>query len=73
MKELKRTFEVRRTVLREIDSEKIIFEKYEDQWIYHAPNAQNHTVEQLEIILSKLKELNEEATHNNTNAPGGSE
>ena len=54
-----RVFEVRQTVVREEDKQKIIFEKQEDgKWIYHAPNAQNHTQEQVEIILSKLKELN---------------
>ena len=45
-------------IVREEDKQVIAFIKKEDRWIYHAPNAQEHTVEQLEIIVTKLKELN---------------
>ena len=35
--------EIRQVIVRE-DKEKIIFEKIDDcYWVYHAPNAQNHT------------------------------
>ena len=52
-----RVFQVRHSITREEDGERIIFEKGDDGWVYHAPNAQDHKIEQLEIILEKLKEL----------------
>lgn len=71
MKVNTRIFEVKRIVKREEDNQTIIFELNEGkniddkqveklEWMYHAPNAQNHTEEQVETILSKLKELNKE-------------
>lgn len=56
-KEIK-VFQIQHIVTRVEDSERIIFEKYEDGWVYHAPNVQNHNVEQLEVIIAKIKELN---------------
>lgn len=60
-----KVFEVRQTAMREdVKKERLIFElkEYENtgesEWVYHAPNAQDHTQEQVEIILEKLKELN---------------
>lgn len=62
MDETIRIFEVQKIVEREEDKQRIIFEYNKDikQWIYHAPNAQDHTEKQIEIILNKLKELNKE-------------
>lgn len=54
-----KVFQVRHNITREEDGERIIFEKYEDGWRYHAPVGQDHTVEQIEIILAQLKKLNE--------------
>jgi len=51
---------IKEIVEREEDNQTIVFD-YDDKekrWVYHAPNAQNHTQEQLEIILSKLMDLN---------------
>jgi len=56
-----KVFQVRHSITREEDGERIVFEKYEDGWKYHAPLGQDHTVEQVEIILDKLKELNQDA------------
>ena len=56
-----KVFEVSEEVWRKVNDEieRIIFEKKNDgTWIYHAPNAQDHTEKQLEVILKKLKELN---------------
>lgn len=51
---------VRETIIRTEDNQKIIYEQNDSgEWVYHAPNAQTHTVEYLEAILQKLKELNE--------------
>lgn len=62
MKETIRTYEVSKTIVNE-DTEKDRFSLDYDEdlkrWVYHAPNAQLHTVEQLQIIVDKLKELNE--------------
>lgn len=65
MKEQIRVFEVRKEILRkDATTERMIFElrEYENtgesEWIYHAPNAQDHTEKQVEEILKKLKELN---------------
>ncbi len=55
---------------KEEDKERIIFEFKDGKnvggdivekpyWIYHAPNAQDHTEKQLEVILKKIKELNQ--------------
>lgn len=52
--------EVRKTFIRKEEKsvQKIIFEKKEDgHWEYLAPNAQSHTVEELELILAELKKL----------------
>ena len=53
-------FKIKEIVTREEDKETIIFDfdGEKGKWVYHAPNAQNHTEEQVEIILNKLKELN---------------
>jgi len=70
MKAKIRVYEVSREVIREDDKERIIFEFRDGKnvdgdvvekpyWIYHAPNAQDHTEKQLEIILVELKKLNE--------------
>ena len=45
-------------IVREEDKQVIAFIKKDTEWIYHAPNAQDHTQKQLEIIAEKLKELN---------------
>ena len=65
MIEKTRVFEVRKTFVREeVTTDRIIFELRQDEktkeseWIYIAPNAQEHTQEQVETILQKLKELN---------------
>ena len=65
MKEQTKVFEVRTEVLRkDVKAERMIFElkEYENtgesEWVYHAPNAQDHTEAQVEEILKKLKELN---------------
>lgn len=55
-----KVFQIKHVIKREEDGEKIIFNKEDNGWVYHAPNAQNHTVEQLEIITIKLKKLNED-------------
>ncbi len=61
MKEDKIVYAVRKTYIRkEEKEERMIFEKKEQGWVYHAPNAQDHTEEQVEDILKKLKELNNE-------------
>jgi K+/H+ antiporter YhaU regulatory subunit KhtT len=57
MQDKKIVFQIRKVVEREEDGETIIFEKKEDGWVYHAANAQDHTIENLETILEKLKEL----------------
>lgn len=53
---------IKEVVIREEDKETLIFDYNEkdNSWVYHAPNAQNHTIEQVEKILAKLKELNNE-------------
>ncbi|MBI4155434.1 hypothetical protein HY498_05115 [Candidatus Woesearchaeota archaeon] len=68
MEETIRVFEVRKEVLRkDVTTERMIFElkEYENigekEWVYHAPNAQDHTEQQVEEILKKLKELNSTA------------
>ncbi len=70
MKEETRVFEIRKEVTRtDIETERLIFELREhknvddeevepSEWIYKAPNAQEHTQEQVEQVLKKLKELN---------------
>lgn len=64
MKAKTRVFEVRQEVVRHetTGTERIIFEFDGENkvWKYKAPNAQEHTEEQLEEILKKLKELNKE-------------
>lgn len=59
-----RVFEVIREEERVVEKskERLIFELHGGRWIYHAPNQQNHTEEQVEVILKKLKELNAEVT-----------
>lgn len=60
MNETKRVYEVSKIFERatsDESKERIVFEKTETGWVYHAPNAQNHTIEQLEEILSELKKL----------------
>ena len=47
---------VRQEEVRE-NGDRIIFEHNDKGWVYHAPSHQDHTEEQLEIILNKLKEL----------------
>ena len=73
-KQKTKVFEVRRTYLREdIFKERIIFElkEYEatseSEWIYISPNAQEHTQEQLEVILELIKELNKIKNDETTN------
>ena len=61
MEETHKTFQISQTrteFIRE-DKQKIIFEKTEKGWVYHAPNAQNHDVNSIRMILKKLEELNE--------------
>jgi hypothetical protein len=61
MKEITRVLEVRKSFSRKGIDDKIeqtiIFEKKDDVWVYHAPNAQNHTIAQLETILEELKKM----------------
>ena len=71
MKENRKVFEVRRIYLREdIVKDRIIFElkEYEStgksEWVYIAPNAQEHSQEQLEVILERIKELNKNDANN---------
>ena len=61
MKEVKRTFEVRKTITRkDIESDiRFTLEFNGVEWVYNAPAHQNHTVNQLMAILEKLKELND--------------
>lgn len=61
-KEIK-VFQVIHEIVRKVDGERIIFEKddEDDIWVYKAPNAQKHNVEDLQIIIDKLKELNTES------------
>jgi len=61
MKETTKVFQIKTIVSREEDGQTIIFDynKRLCKWIYHAPNAQDYTEEQIEAILKKLKELNE--------------
>jgi len=57
----KKVYEIKReTVRTKTDKERIIFIRDDEdtKWLYHAPNAQNHTEEQVEEILDKLRELN---------------
>lgn len=60
MKEKTICFQIKEIVEREEDKEIIIFDYNETtkKWVYHAPSAQNHTEEQIEVILNKLRELN---------------
>lgn len=60
MRTEKIVFAVKEIVAREdaVETQRMIFEKQGNEWLYHAPNAQDHTEEQLEEILKKLKELN---------------
>ncbi len=66
---------------KEEDKERIIFQLREyknvdgdevqkSEWVYHAPNAQDHTEKQVAVILGKLKVLNtrfnEEVIHENS-------
>lgn len=60
MQEQTKVIEVQKVFTRETTeekSERIIFEMKDGVWVYHAPNAQDHTIEQLELILSELKKL----------------
>ena len=73
-KQKTKVFEVRRTYLREdIVKDRIIFElkEYdstsESEWIYISPNVQEHTQEQLEVILERIKELNKIKNDKTTN------
>jgi len=56
----------REKIIRIEDDQTIIFDKVipevsgDSYWVYHAANAQDHTVEQVEDILKKLKELEAE-------------
>jgi vacuolar-type H+-ATPase subunit H len=60
MKEKTLCFKIKEIITREEDKQTIIFDYDEEtkKWVYHAPNAQDHTEEQVETILNKLKELN---------------
>ena len=60
MIEKTKCFKIKEIVSREEDNQTIIFDYNEEskKWVYHAPNAQDHTEEQIEVILNKLKELN---------------
>lgn len=60
MRTEKIVYAIKEIVKREdaVETQRMIFEKKKDIWVYHAPNAQDHTEEQLEEILKKLKELN---------------
>ncbi len=62
MKLKKRVFEVKQihTRTEETVENTIILQLNEaGEWVYLAPNAQTHTIEQLEVIIDKLKFLNE--------------
>jgi len=60
MEEETRVFEVKKIVTRKVEekTDRIIFEKEGDEWVYKAPNAQTHTEQQLSDILEKIVELN---------------
>ncbi len=57
-----KVFQVMHEIIRQVDGERIIFERDDesDNWVYKAPNAQQHNVEDLQVIIDKLKELNSE-------------
>lgn len=45
----------------ETDKERLIFNRDKDgNWLYHAPNAQDHNEEQVKEILKILEKLKEE-------------
>jgi len=62
METTKRVFEIRQKIdrIEEKVIQTMIFDKTDEGWVYVAPNQQKHTQEQVEEILTKLKELNEE-------------
>ncbi len=70
MDAIKRVYEVREEVVVKTEevTERFIFEFDEkgDEWIYLSPNQQKHNVNRLDIILTKLQELNKQPKPNKT-------
>jgi len=57
METIRKVYQVKETVIRKDEGriQTMIFDFKDGEWVYYTPNAQTHTVEQLERILEKLK------------------
>ena len=55
-----KVFQIRRTIIREEDDYRLIFEKVKDEWLLHTPSQARWNVSQLHHALKIMSELNRE-------------
>ena len=59
MEEKIRVFEVEKEIINtEKEKQRFILKFEDDEWLFHSPEAQDFTQQELEIVVTKLQELN---------------
>jgi len=52
-----KVFQIRRTIIREEDDYRLIFEKVKDEWLLHTPSQARWSVSQLHQALKIMEKL----------------